>query len=313
MSISNKNQTAVPVSVALCTFNGEKFLEEQLESVLNQDYKSINEIICVDDNSSDKTWEILCKYAEKYPIFKITQNKTNLGFIKNFEKAITMTSNLFIAISDQDDIWYPNKISKLVDKIGDSLMVYSDNEYIDSKGNKLGVRFSEKRNLVETSSCLNFALFNAISGHTILFKRELLTFALPFPSDIHYDWWLGFHASQYSNIQVVNEILVGYRQHVMNVVGGYGIKKSDKKESKFIILNETHVRLHAFIKVIAPHLTKEKTVLELLEKSYTDKSLKMRLKRIQLFWENRDALFLFKKRSELRKKILCLKAIWRYD
>ena len=301
------------VSIALCTYNGDRFLKEQLESILNQDYKSINEIVCVDDNSTDTTWLILKEYAEKYPTFKIFQNKINLGFIKNFEYAISLTSNHFIAISDQDDIWHADKISKLVLGIGSGLMVYSDNEYIDENGKKTGVRFSDKRNLVDIYSCLNFALFNTISGHAILFRKELLTLALPFPDDIHYDWWLAFCASQHSVIRVVNEPLVGYRQHIANAVGGYGIKKNDKKVQTFSILNETSVRISFFSKKIAPNLMYEKEVLELLALSYRDKSFKTRFKRIILFWKNKDNLLLFKKRSKLSKMIYCIKAFWKYD
>jgi len=310
----NKNELQQPkVSIALCTYNGERYLVEQLESILNQDYANITEIICVDDNSTDSTWEILNRYVEKYPTFKIIQNKTNLGFIRNFEHAISLTTNQFIAISDQDDVWRTDKISKLISGIGNGMMVYSDNEYIDENGQKIGVLFSDKRNLVATTSCLNFTLFNAISGHTILFRKELLTFALPFPTDIHYDWWLAFCASQHSIIQVVNEPLVGYRQHIANAVGGYGIKESDKKAQTFNILNETSVRVNYFSKKIAPNLMHEKEVLDIMALSYADKSFKMRIKRIIIFLENRESLLLFKKRSNFRKMIYCFKAFWKYD
>ena len=77
------------VSIALCTNNGERFLREQLESILNQDYDNIDEIICVDDNSKDTTWEILKEYAAEYQKFKIYRNLSNLGFVKNYEKAIS--------------------------------------------------------------------------------------------------------------------------------------------------------------------------------------------------------------------------------
>ncbi len=301
------------VSIALCTYNGERFLKEQLESILNQDYNNINEIVCVDDISTDNTWEILNEYSNKYTVFKIFKNEINLGFIKNYEKAIALTTNKLIAISDQDDIWYSNKISKLVSNIGGALMIYSDNEFIDSNGKSLGVKFSDKRNLATSTSCLNFALFNVISGHTAMLRRELLKYAMPFPADIHYDWWLGFCASQHSHIHVVAEPLVGYRQHVSNAVGGYGVKKKDKKAKTYSILNETQVRLIYFSKIIAPHLNYEKRVLEKLGNSYIDRSLKTRLSRVSLFWKNRDALLLFKKRNKTRKMIYCLKVFWKYD
>lgn len=301
------------VSIALCTYNGERFLKEQLDSILNQDYNNIDEIICLDDNSVDNTWPILTEYADKYHVLKIFRNSCNLGFIKNYEKAIELTNNQLIAISDQDDIWYESKITKLVNSIGNDLMSYSDNDYIDLKGDSVGVKFSDKRNLTDITSCLNFALFNAISGHTILFRRQLLSFALPFPANIHYDWWLAFCAAQHSIIKYVNEPMVGYRQHTSNAVGGYGVKKSDKETLNFNILNETNIRLRYFADKINPHLTHEKQVLEFLALSYLDKSLKMRLKRIIVFWQNKDNLLLFKKRNKIRKMIYCFKSFWKYD
>ena len=176
------------VSIAICTYNGERFLPEQLESIINQDYKNITEIICVDDNSTDGTWQILNEYAKKYNIFKLFQNKSNLGYIKNFEKALTLANKPFIAIADQDDIWHSNKITKLVNAIGNNYMSYSDNEYIDLNGNPLGKKFSDYRNLKTCTSCLNFALFNAISGHTLLINRDLLNYALPFNPEIPHDY-----------------------------------------------------------------------------------------------------------------------------
>ena len=157
----NKTENQLPeVSIALCTYNGELFLHEQIESILNQDYANISEIICVDDNSTDDTWKILQEYAGKYSNFKIFRNSSNLGFIRNFEKALTLTSKKFIAIADQDDIWYPNKISKLVRAIGENFMAYSDNEYIGSDGITLGKKFSDFRRLSTCTSCLNFVLYN---------------------------------------------------------------------------------------------------------------------------------------------------------
>jgi glycosyltransferase involved in cell wall biosynthesis len=311
--MSDLENVGKAVSIALCTYNGEKYLAEQIDSILKQDYPFIDEIICIDDNSTDSTWQILSSYAERYPFFKIIQNKTNLGFVKNFEKAILSTKNQLIAISDQDDIWYANKISRLVSGIGNSLMVYSDNVFINETNQKIGIRFSDKRNLIVSTSCLNFALFNAISGHTVLFKRELLNYALPFPAKIHYDWWLAFCASQHTPIQYVSEPMVGYRQHASNAVGGYGVKKQDKKEQRCLTLNETSVRISFFAQSVDPNLTHEKQVLQQLAASYLDRSFVMRMKRISLFWQNWNDLLLFKKRNSIRKMVYCFKVFWKYD
>src|SRR5256885_16654050 len=101
------------VSVVMCTYNGEQFLDEQIASVLNQDYKNI-ELIIVDDHSSDNTWQKLQQWQQKSPTIKIFRNEFNLGYNKNFEKAIQLASGNFIALSDQDDIWLPCKLSKLL-------------------------------------------------------------------------------------------------------------------------------------------------------------------------------------------------------
>jgi len=295
------------VSVALCTYNGERFLPEQLESILNQDYANITEIVCVDDNSNDGTWKILQEYASKYNMFRIFQNDSNLGFNKNFEKAIKLTTKQYIAISDQDDIWYPGKISKLVDAIKNNLMSYSDNEYIDSNGNLIGKKFSDFRNLKTCTSCLNFVLYNGISGHTALINKELLKYALPFSDAIPFDYWLAFHATQYGVIPYVNESLVGYRQHENNVFGATGVKKNDKVRSP---REASYNRIVNFSKNINDNLQYEKQVLIKLAQTYNDSSFKSRLSRVVLFWQNKDALLFFKKRDEFRKAYYCLKMFW---
>ncbi|UOU99038.1 glycosyltransferase [Chryseobacterium daecheongense] len=102
------------VSVALCTYNGEKYLSGQLDSIIDQTIQP-NEIIICDDRSTDKTIEILSEYQAKYPeIFKVFVNEDNLGFVKNFEKAVYLCSHEIIIISDQDDIWEKDKISETI-------------------------------------------------------------------------------------------------------------------------------------------------------------------------------------------------------
>ena len=305
--MGEKEITLPEVSVALCTYNGERFLPDQLESILNQDYANITEIVCVDDNSSDDTWEILQEYANKYSVIKIFHNDSNLGFNKNFEKAITLTTKQYIAIADQDDIWYQHKITKLVEAIKNNLMSYSDNEYIDSKGNPLGKRFSDFRNLKTCTSCLNFVLYNGISGHTAMINRELLKYALPFSDVISFDYWLAFHATQYGIIPYVNESLVGYRQHENNVFGATGVKKNDKVRSS---RESSYARIEHFSKNIHDNLKYEKQLLIKLAHTYKDLSFTSRLSRVSLFWQNKDSLLFFKKRNELRKAYYCIKMFW---
>lgn len=101
------------VSVVLCTYNGEKYIREQLESIVSQTYP-IHELLIQDDCSTDATPLIIEEYKEKYPFIRFYRNKNNLGFNRNFWKAFEKVTGDYIAISDQDDIWVDTKIEVLV-------------------------------------------------------------------------------------------------------------------------------------------------------------------------------------------------------
>src|ERR1700742_869803 len=105
--------TSPLVSIALCTYNGERFLSKQLDSLLSQTYINI-EIIIVDDGSHDNTWNILIDYAQKNKRLQISQNARNLGHTCNFERAIKLCNGDYIAIADQDDIWESDKIKTMI-------------------------------------------------------------------------------------------------------------------------------------------------------------------------------------------------------
>jgi len=110
------------VSVVICTYNGEKYLKEQLDSIFNQTYP-IAEVIAQDDESSDKTLEILNDYAQKHPEMKVFVNKDHaLGLNSNFFNAFRKCTGDYIAISDQDDIWELDKIENQMRDIGDNFL-----------------------------------------------------------------------------------------------------------------------------------------------------------------------------------------------
>lgn len=105
------------VSIVLCSYNGERFLKTQLDSIVCQTYP-IHELIIQDDGSTDHTLDVAREYAAQYPFIRIEQHAQNLGFNRNFENALKKATGDFIAIADQDDIWYPEKIAKQVQAIG---------------------------------------------------------------------------------------------------------------------------------------------------------------------------------------------------
>jgi len=199
------------ISIALCTYNGEKYLEEQLLSLVGQSYQNV-EIIAVDDCSSDQTYSILKKYEKQYGI-KIYQNENNLGFVKNFEKAIGLCNGEYIALADQDDVWDLQKIEILKKNIHDHLLIYHNSELINSSGSSKGKTMLDLMNFVKGSNPLSFLFFNCISGHSVLFKRDLLNYFFPVPEFLFHDMWLGFVASSLGSITYVEQCLVKYRQH----------------------------------------------------------------------------------------------------
>ena len=103
------------IDVLLATYNGEKYLKEQIDSILNQTYKNIRLIIS-DDCSKDKTREILKQYEEKESRIKVFYQEKNLGYIKNFEFLLKQVENEYYMLSDQDDVWLPEKIEKSLEK-----------------------------------------------------------------------------------------------------------------------------------------------------------------------------------------------------
>lgn len=200
------------ISIALCTYNGEKYLTEQLDSLVFQDYPNL-ELIVVDDCSSDNTLEILKSYATKYPFIKIYQNENNLGYVKNFEKAISLCNGEYIALADQDDIWKLNKISFLYKNIKDHILIYHNSAFVDENGKSLNKKMSDVTNLYQGDDYRPFLFGNCVSGHAIFFKKELIPYMMPFNKSFFHDHWIAFIATNYGNVGLVDECLVNYRQH----------------------------------------------------------------------------------------------------
>lgn len=203
------------ISIALCTYNGSAFLREQLDSVIGQQYTHW-ELVIVDDCSTDSTHAILEEYAAKDARISLHYNQQNLGYNKNFEKALRLCRSELIAICDQDDIWHPAKLEKQVQLIGDHALVYHDSEFIDAGGRTMNRRISDKLNFYRGDAPEVFLFLNCVSGHSILLKKSVLQKSLPFPDDFHYDQWLAFNAACLGTIDFVPQPLVKYRQHSTN-------------------------------------------------------------------------------------------------
>jgi glycosyltransferase involved in cell wall biosynthesis len=204
------------ISIALCTYNGALYLREQLDSLLAQSRRDF-EIVAVDDGSTDETVTILQEYANRDRRLRVIVNSVNLGFRKNFERSISLCTGQFIALCDQDDIWLPEKLRVLSDVIGDAPMAFCDSALIDADGRPLNVNMSGWWSMQSTCDPVPFVFENFVSGHAVLFSRELLQYALPIPSDFFHDHWLATIAAAHGGVVFCPLQLVLYRQHGSNV------------------------------------------------------------------------------------------------
>jgi glycosyltransferase involved in cell wall biosynthesis len=204
------------ISIALCTYNGARYLEKQLDSLFAQTYQNF-EILAFDDCSSDNTVAILANYAKRDSRLRIEVNAINLGLRKNFENALRQCRGVYIAPCDQDDIWLPQKLAVLVDAIADHSVAFCDSAYVDGDGQMIGSRLSDIAAMSNTSDPAIFAFGNCVSGHAMLFKREILAHVPPVPEGFFYDWWLAAVAASFDTVVYRDECLVLYRQHANNV------------------------------------------------------------------------------------------------
>jgi glycosyltransferase involved in cell wall biosynthesis len=199
------------ISIPIFTYNGEKFLREQLDSIFAQTYENI-EVIACDDCSTDGTVDILKEYEKAHGLI-CYYNETNLGVSKNVAKALLLCHGDFIAPSDQDDIWKPEKLQILIDHIGENTLIYSTSTAIDESGSILKDFILHTQKLIHGHNNKAFFFDNCVSGHTILFKKELIDHVIPLPAIIYPDWWIAFVASTYGTIEYYEESLVYYRRH----------------------------------------------------------------------------------------------------
>lgn len=215
------------VDILLATYNGEKYLAEQLESILNQTYKDFNLIIS-DDNSNDSTVKILEKYAKKDSRITVFKQNKNLGVISNFEFLLSKVNSKYFMFSDQDDIWNEDKIEKSLNKLKEtnSDIVFTDLMVVDDKLNVLFESYWSlkgfKEKILKHNGFEALYLNNYVTGCTMLMKKEIISKVLPLPKKSKYvlhDYWIVLIISQSGKVEYLNEATIKYRQHKNNKVG----------------------------------------------------------------------------------------------
>lgn len=287
------------VSVALCTYNGAQYLQRQLDTILQQTCTNM-ELIIVDDASTDNTLSLLQSCAAKDKRVKLFSNETNLGFNQNFQKAIMLCAGEWIAIADQDDVWHTNKIEKMIRQWNHhSVLLHCSSQ-----------KFTSEQTINHTSkpptkgfngtSVAAIAAKNTVEGHTILFHRSLIEKAIPFPSLVFYDWWLGAVAAANGGVQWIPEILVYRRIHEHNAYEKQIAPHLDEKET-------WQQHLIAFLQVKGLE-TKDKTFitncLQLINKPATEQQWRRFILQHQhLFFYYKKGIFAFLSRWKHSKKM----------
>lgn len=240
------------VDILLATYNGERYLAEQLDSILNQTYKDFNLIIS-DDNSKDSTVRILEDYAKKDSRITFFKQSKNLGVISNFEFLLSKVKSKYFMFSDQDDIWNEDKIEKSLKKIEEtnSDIVFTDLMVVDDKLNVLFESYWSLKGFKEKILKYNrfeaLYLNNYVTGCTMLMKKEVISKALPLPKKSKYvlhDYWIVLITSQSGKVEFLNEATIKYRQHKNNRVGSKKKTESLKELSEirklFIDVKKEH-------------------------------------------------------------------------
>lgn len=224
------------VVILMATYNGEKFIEKQLDSIINQTYKKWN-LFIHDDGSTDNTKEILKKYKNEYPdkINIIEDGKRFKSPKKNFfylAKIAKKERFDYILFCDQDDIWKDNKIEVLLKSVEKEnkdipIVIHSDSRLIDSRDNELSSSFDYSANLNKSrNDFFSIAIWNVAQGCSMLINRKCLDYIdIDLEMIEMHDWWFCIIAAMFGKILYEREPLLDYRQHGNNCVGGKDQKR----------------------------------------------------------------------------------------
>nr|MDQ3805842.1 glycosyltransferase family 2 protein [Acidobacteriota bacterium] len=219
-------------SVAMCTYNGARFVAEQLASVAAQT-RPPGELVVCDDGSTDETRELVGEFAARAPFpVRLFVNERNLGSTRNFGRAIALCAGDLIALSDQDDIWHPEKLEKLASRFAARPsvgLVFTDAELVDERLRPTGRRLWDsvgfgprQRRLVRRGRALDVLLPGwSVTGATMAFRAAFKRLVLDIPDDLAliHDGWIALMVAAVSDVDFIAEPLIQYRQHPRQQVG----------------------------------------------------------------------------------------------
>lgn len=262
----------VEVSVALCTYNGERYLLEQLQSLVGQT-RLPDELVIVDDGSVDRSCNLIREFAAVAPFpVLLHRNERNLGYALNFERAISLTSGRIIFLCDQDDVWCPTKIEKTIACFisNDVLLVHTDAHLVDGSLRPLGVdlldaiEFStrERSLFAERRGYEVLLKRNVVTGSATAVRRTLFEAARPFEPGFVHDEWLAIVASMIGHVGRVDEPLFLYRQHGNNQIGAKRRKWSERHLPKAKLGRQFHLLRAERLERVKVHLVAKELQVE---------------------------------------------------
>ncbi|MEG0838869.1 MAG: glycosyltransferase family 2 protein [Hydrogenoanaerobacterium sp.] len=254
------------IAILMATYNGENYIEEQLNSLLAQTVQDFI-VYIQDDCSTDDTYSILKVYSRKYPNkFMVSRNELNTGGAKNnFMQMMVKHHNDYVMLCDQDDVWLPNKIELALEKmmslekkygVSEPILVHTDLTVVDSSLNITAKSFNGLMQIDPSRYTLRYLLVqNIVTGCTTMYNQALCNFLYATPQFlIIHDWWLALIAGAFGKIGFINEQTILYRQHENNQIGAKNVKsikyiicKILNSESIKYSLLETYLQAECFL------------------------------------------------------------------
>jgi len=230
--MTGTDSPTVRLSVALCTYNSERFIERQLLSILDQDLP-VDEVVIGDDGSTDSTLERIAAVAAEHPrgdVVRVAFTERSGGVVQNFSRTLAACTGDLIALSDHDDMWDPAKTATLVPRLSAAprpAMVFTDARIIDDCNNfsgehlfaSYGVTDEELDAVAARRGAEYLVRRNIATGATAMLTRDLLDVALPVPELFVHDEWLALLAASLGTLMVDRTPLIDYRVHSTNQIG----------------------------------------------------------------------------------------------
>jgi len=287
----------------MATYNGERFIAEQIDSLLAQTVRDFKLIIC-DDCSTDNTFSIISGYAERYPEkITVSQNIENSGGAKhNFLQMMIQCKDDYIMLSDQDDVWLPDKIKVTLEKIrvleslhtaAKPLLVFTDLKVVDENLNTISESFSKAAAADYSKTALNYIIAqNIIAGCTAMYNKALAELVQTPPEyTVMHDWWLILLASAFGKIDVVDQPTILYRQHNNNDIGAKKLRsfkniahEASNYTKMAAAIDQTYKQADSLLRMYSNRLSKHQ--IELL-KAYISIPGLPRLRRLRILFKYR--------------------------